>query len=115
MKAVEFEEQTRVFGADQPEYMPLPAWVNPDPESMGEVVTKWKFSKAELEEVIKNGGEFWFTVCTFHGRRRVHIDELTKVASECDAETGFGYINTGGLSPQRPDAFSPFVVHQDRE
>lgn len=115
MKPIEFPEQTNVFAKDQPEYMPLPAWINPDPASMGEVISKWKFSEKELQEVIKNNGEFYLTVCTFHGRRQIHIDEVMKVASECDAETGIGYVNTGGLSPIRPDAFNPFVPHEDRE
>jgi hypothetical protein len=77
MEAIEFKEQTMVYAKDQPEYMPLPAWINPDPESMGEVVSKWRFSPKELEECIKNNGEFYLTVCTFHGRRQIHIDAFS--------------------------------------
>jgi len=115
MKAIEFPEQTMVYAKDQPEYMPLPAWINPDGNSMGEVISKWKFSKAELEEVIRTGGEFYFTICTFHGRRKVTLDELAKAADTVNPKTGFGIISTGRLPPRRPDAFSPFINHQDRE
>lgn len=115
MKAIEFPEQTKVFAKDQPEYMPLPAWINPDANSMGEVVSKWKFSEKELQECINNGGEFYITVCTFHGRRRITLDELIQAIDTVDEKTGFGVINTGGLQPLRPDAFSPFEHHPDKE
>lgn len=50
MKPIEFKGQNVIFGANQPEYLPLPALRMPD----GEVITCWEFSEEELKDVIKN-------------------------------------------------------------
>ena len=39
-----------VFGADQPEYLPLPAIVSKE----GWILTEWKLSEAEID-LLKNG------------------------------------------------------------
>lgn len=50
MKPIEFKGQNVVFGADQPEYQPLPALRLHD----GQVITCWELTDEELAEVIKN-------------------------------------------------------------
>lgn len=50
MKPITFKGQNVVFGADQPEYEPLPALKMPD----GEVITCWQLSEAEIQDLIKN-------------------------------------------------------------
>lgn len=50
MKPIEFKGQNLVFGANQPEYQPLPALKLHD----GQVITCWQLTDEELEEVIKN-------------------------------------------------------------
>lgn len=50
MKPIAFKGQNIVFGADQPEYLPLPALRMPD----GEVITCWELDAAEIESIVKN-------------------------------------------------------------
>lgn len=50
MKPIKFKGVNRTFGANQPEYRPLPALVTPD----GQVVTCWEFTDEEVEVLIKN-------------------------------------------------------------
>ena len=114
MTQIEFPEQTAVFAKDQPEYLPLPAFVNPDPNSMGEVISLWQLSPAELEEINRNGGKIYFTICTFHGHRSVSVEELQQSIDKANSE-GVSVINTGGLPPMRPDVFSPFESNPNRE
>jgi len=50
MKPIEFKGQNVIFGANQEEYLPLPALRMPD----GEVYTCWMLSDEEIEDVVKN-------------------------------------------------------------
>lgn len=50
MKPISFKGQNVIFGANQPEYLPLPALRMPD----GEVYTCWELSEEEIESVVKN-------------------------------------------------------------
>ncbi|HEY1044965.1 MAG TPA: hypothetical protein VGF79_00905 [Bacteroidia bacterium] len=50
MKPKEFKGQNVVFGANQPEYQPLPALRIPE---TGEVITCWQMTDEEFEEVSK--------------------------------------------------------------
>lgn len=61
MKPVDFEEKNVVFGANQEEYLPLPALLNTE----GTVITCWKLEPGELEK-IQETGKIWFCQMTFH-------------------------------------------------
>ena len=65
-----------VFGADQPEYTPLPAIVCDD----GVVVTRWEASWAERLKILI-GGSLWLSVLTAgNGLQPV------KISAECPAK-----------------------------
>ena len=61
MRAVEFEQQTNVFGKDQDEYLNLPAQVVEGKE--GQVITCWEMTDEEFEVVKKT--------------KRVYLGQLT--------------------------------------
>jgi len=63
MRAIEFEGQNVVFAKDQPEYTPLPAFINP--ENNGEVVTKWELTEEEILTIIDTRS-IWLSVLTFN-------------------------------------------------
>lgn len=50
MKPKQFPGSNVVFGANQPEYQPLPALKMPD----GQVITCWELSDEEIETIKKN-------------------------------------------------------------
>ena len=60
MKPKEFNRTNTVFAKDQPEYLPLPAYVN----SQGKVITCWQLSFWERLRVLFIG-ELWLSVLTF--------------------------------------------------
>ena len=53
MEPVNFEDANVVFGANQPEYIPLPAERRPG--QSGEIVTCWELSPDELKRVQETG------------------------------------------------------------
>ena len=59
MQPCEFNGCNAVFGANQPEYLPLPAEVRGDA-----VTTCWRLSAEEIERVC-DYGEIWITIKTF--------------------------------------------------
>lgn len=61
MKPVEFKGHNIVFGADQPEYQPLPALRTAD----GQVITCWEFTDEELER-LKTNKRIYFQQLTFN-------------------------------------------------
>lgn len=63
MKPIEFKEQNTVFGEGQKEYLPLPAYVDPDPE--GYVITCWRLSIKERLVVLLSGC-LWLSQMSFH-------------------------------------------------
>lgn len=63
MEPILFECANAVYGANQPEYIPLPAERRPG--NSGEVVTCWKLSPEELERV-KETGVIWLSMLTFN-------------------------------------------------
>jgi hypothetical protein len=63
MKPIEFKEQTVVFAKDQPEYLPLPAFVDPSPE--GNVISCWKLSFKERIHLLLHGC-IWLSLMSFH-------------------------------------------------
>lgn len=64
MKPIKFPEQNIVYGANQPEYEPLPALSGGGPQ--GQVVTCWQMSWRELWRLIRGGRKVWLSVYTFH-------------------------------------------------
>lgn len=79
MKPVEFEEANMVFAKDQPEYLPLPAYIHPmDPH--GTVVSCWQMTWRERLRVLWSG-RLYLSVLTFNQP----------------------------LQPQRPSVESPFT------
>lgn len=64
MKPVEFEGHNTVFGANQPQYLPLPAHIDTtDPSSP--VLTCWEFTDEEIES-LKKTKRLWIQQLTFH-------------------------------------------------
>lgn len=61
MKPIKFEEMNAVFGANQPEYQPLPAHRRKD----GTVMTCWELEPGDLEQIQKTG-VIWFMQLTFN-------------------------------------------------
>jgi hypothetical protein len=56
------ESLEHVFGANQPEYVPLPALRSPD----GIVTSRWELTQEE-REMIANGADVFVSVFTFNG------------------------------------------------
>lgn len=62
MEPVIFEAANVVFGANQPEYKPLPAESRGG--KSGEILTCWELSPDELKR-IQETGKIWLVVLTF--------------------------------------------------
>ena len=63
MKPIKFDGANVVFGANQPEYHPLPAERRGNPGT-GEIVTCWEFSPDELKKIAETG-QIWLSLLTF--------------------------------------------------
>jgi len=61
MYPIEFPEAHTTFAKDQPEYLPLPAFISED----GQVVTCWRFSLWERLLVLITG-KMWIRQLTFN-------------------------------------------------
>lgn len=64
MEPIKFDGVNVVFGANQPEYIPLPAQVNAKVDT-GIVLTCWKLSPEELKKVQETG-VIWLEMLTFN-------------------------------------------------
>lgn len=64
MKPIEFKEQNIVFAKDQPQYKPLPAFRNEDPNGMGEVISCWNLTFKERLKLLFTG-KLWVSLCMF--------------------------------------------------
>ena len=64
MEPIPFKGQNIVFGANQPEYRPLPALKINGPE--GEVITCWQMTDEEIEAIVQNKC-IYFKQLTFNG------------------------------------------------
>lgn len=62
MKAIQFKEQTVILAENQPEYTPLPVFINDSPER--EMVACFELSQEEMDVLIKSR-QIWFTQFTF--------------------------------------------------
>lgn len=63
MEPIKFEGANVVYGANQPEYKPLPAEKRGNPRT-GEVVTCWELTDEE-KALISLTGEIYVSVLTF--------------------------------------------------
>lgn len=67
MKLIEFPEQTTIVAKDQPQYRPMPAWIDSckstNPE--GRLICKWKLSLKERIKLLFTG-ILWHHILTFH-------------------------------------------------
>lgn len=61
MKLVEFPEQTVVIAKNQPEYLPLPAHVDPQ----GMVTCCWNLNRKERRRASRTG-KIWHQILTFN-------------------------------------------------
>jgi hypothetical protein len=61
MEPIKFKEQNVTYAENQKEYLPLPAYR----DESGRVVTCWKLSPEELEEVSETG-VIWLDMLTFN-------------------------------------------------
>jgi len=66
MKPIEFAEANVVLAKDQPQYLPLPVWMD-ESDSKGRVVSCWRFSFIERLRILF-GGKLWLSVLTFNER-----------------------------------------------
>ena len=64
MKLIEFPEQKVVIAKDQPEYMPMPAWGQPN-DPKGQIVCCWKLTLRERLKLLWTG-RIWHSMLTFH-------------------------------------------------
>lgn len=62
MEPVIFDSANVVYGANQPEYIPLPAEKRPG--CSGEIVTCWELNQNEMK-IIQETGKIWLSVLTF--------------------------------------------------
>lgn len=63
MQPLNFDGANIVFGANQPEYQPLPAEFVGRPE-IGQINTCWELSPDELKQ-IQETGKIWVSILTF--------------------------------------------------
>lgn len=68
MKPIKFKEQNVTFAENQPEYLPLPALKNVNPDGttagMGEVISCWKLSFKERIKILFTG-KLWVSLAMF--------------------------------------------------
>ena len=64
MKPIKFEEQNCTYAENQPEYLPLPAFRDPNDET-GQVISCWSLSFAERLRILFTG-KLWVSIMTFH-------------------------------------------------
>ena len=63
MKPIKFKGSNVVFGKDQDEYQPLPAFKNESPQ--GEVITCWELTFNERIRVLFTG-KIWMSIMSFN-------------------------------------------------
>ena len=63
MKPVNFPESNVVFAKDQPQYLQLPAYKQPD--GSFKIITCWRLSLKERLQVLFKGN-LWISVMTFN-------------------------------------------------
>ena len=84
MKPIEFEDHNLTFAKHQPQYLPLPAYLNMD----GCVVTCWALSWIERLRVLVNG-KIWLIQLTFNHPlqpQRLSVEQPFNLAQDCADE-----------------------------
>lgn len=61
MKPIEFKEQNTVFARGQKEYLPLPAYKEPD----GKIMTCWRPSLKDRFQILFTG-KIWLCILTYN-------------------------------------------------
>ena len=64
MKPVKFAEQTTTLGEDQPEYLPLPVWQEPN-DFQGRNISCWQLTLKERIKLLFTG-RIWVHQLTFN-------------------------------------------------
>lgn len=107
MKIVKFKEHNTVFAANQPEYLPLPAYKVPGDEA-GAIIFKWQLSFWERVKLLFTG-TVWHRVLTFNqplqplmlDTRSPFVKASAVVAAIlCFGLTAFGQINASNVVAQ---------------
>jgi hypothetical protein len=63
MKPVHFPESNAIFAKDQPEYLPLPSFIDPNDKN-GSVVFCWELTFKERLKLLFTG-KVWVSIWTF--------------------------------------------------
>ncbi len=80
MKLIEFPEQTVIIAKDQPQYLPLPAYVDmKNPE--GRVICCWRLSLKE-RIILLFKGIIWHHILAFHCPLQPQLLSLDKPTME---------------------------------
>lgn len=74
MKPLSFPEQSCVFAENQPEYIPLPAFVDPSPK--GEVIFLMGLSFKERVKLLFTG-KLWCCLLMFRNPKTGKLNDLT--------------------------------------
>lgn len=64
MKPIEFKGQNVIFGANQPEYLPLPAMLLPGIE--GEAISCWELTTEEVHQIVSTHKIYISQLCFTH-------------------------------------------------
>lgn len=75
MKIISFPEQMVIFAKDQPEYLPLPAYLHRDQE--GRITCCWQLSWSELFQLLFTR-RIWHTVLTFGDTLQPQLLQIEK-------------------------------------
>lgn len=79
MHLVKFKGHNVVFAEDQPEYLPLPAYKDPDSQE-GEIICCWKLTFKERVKLLFTG-KLWHSIHTFN--EALQPQQLSVHRSEC--------------------------------
>ena len=86
MEPVNFEAANVVFGANQPEYKPVPAERRIPKRTdrfFGEVLTCWELSPEEIKQ-IQETGKIWLSMLTFGQPLQPVLLSVDKPEPYCD-------------------------------
>jgi hypothetical protein len=81
MNLIEFPEQSAVIAKDQPQYRPMPCFINPEDEE-GRLICCWKLTLRERLRVLFTG-KIWHHILTFRQRLQ---PQLLSVRSPFDGK-----------------------------
>jgi hypothetical protein len=76
MELIEFPEQTLIIAKDQPQYMPMPAHVDPTLSEVP-ITCCWRLTWRERLAILLTGN-IWHTVLTFGGSLQPQLLQVVK-------------------------------------